>query len=241
MKGFLQDVNQRITPWFSDADISAGERWASQLAIELDTTEFGIICVTHDALESPWLLFEAGALSRAVKVARVCPYLIDLSQRQLAGPLAQFQAKEATQEQTWELLQAINLSMTQEALPETRLRRYFDTFWPALAAEIDAANADRLVIRRDLYHRMMDVLPPLFYEVGMIKVFAVYADLPIWNINLNQAAVHVWRELLELAVAQRKLISLFDVLEKDNPQNEQLQLLTQLVKEWATEDTPTPD
>lgn len=241
MKGFLQDVNQRITPWFSDADISAGERWASQLAIELDSTEFGIICTTQDALESHWVLFEAGALSRAVKVARVCPYLIDLTQRQLSGPLAQFQAKEATQEQTWELLQSINLSMAQEALPETRLRRYFDTFWPALAGEIDAANADRQIIPRALYRKMLDVLPPLFYEVGIIKVFAVYADLPIWNINLNQAAVHVWRELLELAVTQRKLGSLFDVLARDNAQNGQLQELTQLVKELIPIDPLNPE
>src|SRR5215217_1554754 len=92
MKAFLQDVNQRIIAWFSDADISAGERLGLELATKLETTDYGIICVTQASLESQWILFEAGALGKSVKGGRVCPYLIDLSRKQLSGPLSQFQA-----------------------------------------------------------------------------------------------------------------------------------------------------
>ena len=35
-----------------------------ELANQLDKSEFGIICVTHEALQSPWVLFEAGALGQ---------------------------------------------------------------------------------------------------------------------------------------------------------------------------------
>ena len=96
LKAFLQDVNQGWIPWYSDADILAGQRWGAELATELETTEYGIVCVTQESLQNPWPMFEAGALSKSVKGARLCPYLIDIARSQLIGPLSQFQAKEAS-------------------------------------------------------------------------------------------------------------------------------------------------
>lgn len=78
MKVFLQDVNQRTIVWFSVSDILAGERWGLKLATELEGTDYGIICVTQESLQSPWTLFEAGALAKSVTGSRVCPYLIDV-------------------------------------------------------------------------------------------------------------------------------------------------------------------
>ncbi len=109
LKAFLQDVNQRIIAWFSDTDIKAGDRWGNELASRLESSNYGIICVTQESLQSPWVLFEAGALGKVVTGSKVCPYLIDLTRKQLTGPLSQFQSKEATKEQTLEMLQSLDL------------------------------------------------------------------------------------------------------------------------------------
>src|SRR4051812_22693174 len=95
LRTFLEDVNQRLDPWMSQTDIMAGSRWGIELAKQLDETHFGIICVTREALDSPWLLFEAGAISKSIERGRVCPYLIDLNPNELQGPLSQFQCKGA--------------------------------------------------------------------------------------------------------------------------------------------------
>lgn len=198
MKAFLQDVNQRTIVWFSASDISAGDRWSLQLATELESTDFGIICVTQESAQSPWTLFEAGALAKSVTGSRVCPYLIDVRAGQLSGPFSQFQAKLATKDETWELLQAVNLAMAGEALPETRLSRYFETFWPDLEAVLSQVNSEFQTLPREIESQLLETLPRMFHNVREVEMFAWTADLPIWEINLNQAAIYVWREVIQV-------------------------------------------
>ena len=161
MRSFLQDVNQRTDVWFSASDISPGDRWGLQLAAELESTDYGIICLTQESLHRPWPIFEAGALAKSVADGRVCPYLIDVSMSQLSGPLAQFQAKLATKDETWELLQAVNLAMASDALPESRLKKYFDTFWPNLAEVLSRVEHEFRALPRDIRARLLEILPPL--------------------------------------------------------------------------------
>jgi hypothetical protein len=144
LRTFLQDVNQNIIPWLSGTDIGAGSRWRDELAKELEQTTFGVICLTPEAATSSWLLFEAGALSKSVRAGRVCPYLIGTGQNNLEGPLTQFQSKTADRNGTLELLSAINKSMDKGELPDDRLNRYFDSFWPRFENVINEATAVRL-------------------------------------------------------------------------------------------------
>jgi hypothetical protein len=48
----LSSKRVTILAWFSDTDISAGERWGLELANQLEATHFGIICVTEESLQS---------------------------------------------------------------------------------------------------------------------------------------------------------------------------------------------
>jgi hypothetical protein len=208
MKSFLQDVNQRIIAFFSDADIAAGQRWGLELATQLEATDYGIICVTRESLRSSWILFEAGALSKSVSGGRVCPYLVDLKRPELTGPLSQFQAKEASRVHTWEMLQSVNLAMGQESLSEERLERYFEMFWPALESAVLLANRELKPLPEGVEQQLLDTIPPLFYRVQEIELFALQAELPVWAVNLNQAAIYVWRDLIQLAVNERKLDAL---------------------------------
>ncbi len=233
LKAFLQDVNQRIIAWFSEDDITAGQRWGNELASQLENTDFGIICVTQESLESPWVIFESGALSKSVKIGKVCPYLIDFDRRLLTGPLSQFQAKDANKDQTWQLLQSINLSMGSNALTEERLKKYFEAFWPTLDEAIITVNKEIKSLPNPLRKKILDILPPTFYRVLEIERFAFFAGISVWYINWNQAAIYVWKELIQVAVNEKKLSALFDVIEKDGFQNRvDIMDLRKEVKSW---------
>lgn len=99
LRSWLPDVLQAVEPWLSSSDIQAGARWASELELQLQESGVGIICLTPENLTAPWVLFEAGALSKSLGSAYVCPYLYGFSPSELHGPLVQFQATPATRNQ----------------------------------------------------------------------------------------------------------------------------------------------
>ena len=78
-------VRHYAEPWLSQADIGVGERWANEVARELDAPNFGIICITRKNVGSPWVVFEAGALAKSMQRSRVIPLLLDLEFRDITG------------------------------------------------------------------------------------------------------------------------------------------------------------
>src|SRR5439155_11747402 len=113
-----------VEPWLSQADIEAGQRWAEQIAKELETSNFGIISVTRENVGSPWVLFEAGALAKSMQGSRVIPLLLDLEFRDITGPLAQFQAKKVDKAGMSEVIHSINKAAN-HAVPEARAKQLF--------------------------------------------------------------------------------------------------------------------
>jgi hypothetical protein len=105
---WLPELIQSVAPFVSSEDIYAGSRWQDEIATELDSTGVGIICVTADNQEKPWLNFEAGALGKAVQASRVIPLAIDLEPAQIKLPLGQFQAQPATEEGLRKIVASIN-------------------------------------------------------------------------------------------------------------------------------------
>ena len=65
----------------------------TEVASALDQMDFGIICVTSGSQHAPWLMFEAGALAKHLKSARVVPLYIDLGPTDVTGPLADWQGR----------------------------------------------------------------------------------------------------------------------------------------------------
>src|SRR3954470_3217722 len=81
----------------SSADLEAGVRWGQQLASRLAGTSFGIVCLTPENLDEPWIYFESGALSKEVTepTQRLIPLLFHVSLTDVRRPLQQFQAVSA--------------------------------------------------------------------------------------------------------------------------------------------------
>lgn len=133
-----------IKPWMSKSDIQAGDRWTIEIAKELETTNFGIICITKDNLNAPWLLFEAGALAKSMQHGRVIPLLLDLDVKDVSGPLAQFQAIKADAPGTKRLLTDLNKAAP-EPIAEQTVEKLFEALWSSVdekLAKIPKATKD---------------------------------------------------------------------------------------------------
>jgi hypothetical protein len=123
----------------SDRDIYTGQRWRKEIADHLRDIKVGIVCVTPENVERPWLNFEAGALSRQVNNdERVCCYCFGLKPTDFEDPLGDFNGVEATPEGTWKLLRSINASLEGPRVEEPALRELFDAMWPKLEAALKA-------------------------------------------------------------------------------------------------------
>lgn len=143
LNDFLPLVAQSVRPWFSRDDIAPGERWASNIEYAIQQSDFGVVCLTPENVTSPWIQHEMGALASSLGAARICPYLIGFTPRDLSGPLMHYQAVEATEEGTWRLLRSLNQLEPDHRLPEEILRKAFVAWWPRLSAEITAALSER--------------------------------------------------------------------------------------------------
>ena len=109
---------------FLSRHIESGSRWNLELMQELSDSSFGILCLISENLNSAWLLFEAGALTKHVE-GRACGLLIGaLRPIDISGPLSQFQNRTFSKDDFGTLLKDIN-SKLEEPLEARRL----DLFW----------------------------------------------------------------------------------------------------------------
>ncbi len=139
LASWLPTVIQSVKPFVSSS-MPAGVVAVIEMFRALQTCDFGIICVTKESQDRPWLNFEAGALALHVpELNRVVPYLLDdMVETDLKEPLAAFQAKRANKSGTRELLSSINESVWGGQLPKERLSAIFEHFWDELNDELQA-------------------------------------------------------------------------------------------------------
>ena len=132
----LPCIIQSCEPFFSQ-DIDKGTQWLTQITKELDESHVGIICLTQENLNEPWLLFEAGALSKSLEHAHVCTFLLDIEPTDVRDPIAQFQATKNSKEDIFMLIRTINSCSEENArLNDAVLERTFEQFWPDLEKKL---------------------------------------------------------------------------------------------------------
>jgi hypothetical protein len=137
LRDWLPLVLHYAEPWLSTADIKSGDRWGNEIAKGLQDSNFGIICVTKDNLEAPWLLFESGALAKSMEDGRVIPLRLDLDVSDISGPLTQFQSEKADDDGVKRLVSSLN-KCSANPIADDRLARLFEPMWPDLKTKIEA-------------------------------------------------------------------------------------------------------
>lgn len=138
IRTWLPKVIQSVKPWMSDQDISAGSRWLTEVSATLNNASIGLICVTPENQHNPWLLFEAGALSKTLEQTCVCPLVFEMSPGQLTGPLTQFQANPLDRGGIGKVLSTINNSLGERRIESQQLEEILDVWWPKLQERIVA-------------------------------------------------------------------------------------------------------
>jgi len=127
---WLKCVIQASQPWISTRDIDRGAIWFSEINDKLKDVSVGVVCLTQENKNKPWILFETGALAKGLTTNRVCTFLIDLNPEDLQDPLAQFNHTTPNSNSVWELTRTINACLIDKALDERILKQVFDTYWP---------------------------------------------------------------------------------------------------------------
>jgi hypothetical protein len=140
LKAWIPAVINDIKPWYSE-DIEKGDRWVPVLEKKLKDCKAGIVCLTGENRKSPWLNFEAGALSNAIEKSYVCPYLLDIQKTDVEYPLAQFQLTLATEAETLLLMKTLNKALEENGLDDNLLTRSFEKWWPDLNSEIEKISS----------------------------------------------------------------------------------------------------
>jgi hypothetical protein len=135
---WIKCVVQASHPWISTSGIDSGSIWFNQINSELQDTTFGIICLTKENKDAPWILFEAGALAKGLASSRVCTFLIDLETKDIRDPLAQFNHTLPNYESVWKLVSTLNSSLAEVSrLDVTVLKGVFETYWPQFQKKFD--------------------------------------------------------------------------------------------------------
>lgn len=224
LRDWLDDVLQSIEPWMSDQDIGAGRLWGPELDVALEGSFYGIICVTPDNPEKPWLNYEAGALAKKLSVGAVVPYLLEMEPTELPNvPLSRFQCAKADEQGTWEVLVMLNKSRDTHAMSSEKLRRSFDQWWPALNAKIMAIPPRQLEMKARTSEDKLDELiegmrqlvrsqaatPPLAFPIPSVREdrqegFTSHFTSDLLPANSYRSAV----ELLRIKNSDRALAAL---------------------------------
>jgi hypothetical protein len=134
----MKDMVHEVEPFMSKHDLESGTRWGQALAQQLEDTSFGLLCLTPDNLSKPWLLFEAGALTKHAEGRACCLLLNGLRPADVSGPLAQFQNRTFDEENMKLLMRDVNAKLREPLQPD-RLARAFAKWWPDLDSEVGVA------------------------------------------------------------------------------------------------------
>lgn len=184
IREWLPTVLQTVKPYFTPSDIEKGTRWSSDIAQELDDSMAGIFCVTSQNLNSQWLMFEAGAISKKVEQSLVCPILIGLENSDISGPLTQFQTTLFEKSDFRRLVSDLNKANTSNVLEEGVLNTVFEKFWPELESKVKGiieatggvdGTATDLRSDRELLEEVLDLSRALAIQKS--GGFQAYKDL----------------------------------------------------------------
>lgn len=136
-------VIQGVHPFVSAKDIDKGANWTVELARELEDAEFGIVCLAPDNLQSPWLNYETGAITRSVN-SRVCPVLFGVTKAEVKPPMSQLQLTAIDKEDMSMLMSSMN-KVAGEPINHDALMEAVDVWWPQLEKKLETIAAPKTV------------------------------------------------------------------------------------------------
>lgn len=185
LRRWFPSVLQAVRPYFSPDDVAKGSRWSAEIAKELEASRVGLLVITPENQEAPWLLFEAGALAKNLDRSKVCPLLFGaMEPTDVKGPLVQFQAAQFSKEEMKRFIKMINSELAVAALAPDVLESVFEMWWPKLedqvAKELKGGGGDDDEARRSERDLLEEVLA-LTRRLASDREKRMEFDHPVWD------------------------------------------------------------
>lgn len=190
-----------IQTFYSSEDIRAGDRWFKKISKELESSNYGIICLTEENLSSPWIHFEAGALSKQIDISYICPITFGFNITNISGPLLQFQCKNFNKNDMRSLIFDINSQLdSSHKINNDRLEKLFEQFWPELDSHVKniikrSQSEEKLEVRSD-----REIIEEILYRLRLIsgpqKVYQTVDDLN------NLGVSRIYKDRTDINIAE---------------------------------------
>ena len=201
-KGWLPSVLQAVRPYFSPDDVTKGARWLTEISKELEESRFALLIITPENQKAPWLLFEAGALSKNLDRSKVCPLLFaGMGPADVDGPLAQFQGAQFSKDEMKKVLKAINTELSDAALASDVLDKVFEMWWPGLERQIEEKLKELDKSVGDVKRSERDLLE----EILALMRKTVLVDPKYEKVKREEELWHL-RSILEESTKERQVL-----------------------------------
>ena len=132
-RAWLPKIIQDCRDIYISSQTTKGDAWFSTITAALESADIGVLILTPDNQDAPWLNFEGGALLTNFDKRRLIPVLVGFKKTDYVGPMKNLQLTEFDdKEDMRSLLQAIN-DMTTKPLDKDFLDEEHDLKWQAFA------------------------------------------------------------------------------------------------------------
>jgi len=135
---WLPLVIQSVDTFFSP-EMEKGKKWLTEIPSALEECDFGIICLTSNNLDEPWILFESGALAKKLTKSNVATFLVNVDTADVEFPMAMFQDTKFKKDDVFKLFKSLNNNIPKGKLKPDVLKTAFEKYWPDLENEIKEA------------------------------------------------------------------------------------------------------
>ncbi len=172
LQSWLKKAIQATQPWMSQNDIESGTRWRREIGENLNDTNYGLVVVTPENLQSEWLMYESGALAKSIEDSRVVPLVFDMKPSDIptSNPLSEFQAREFTDEGIRKLLVDINTALPNETrLDPDTLSSSTEMYLPELLAKMDDIKSRPQASRTNTGRTTNDMVPEILMAVRELQ------------------------------------------------------------------------
>jgi hypothetical protein len=209
LRDWLPLVLSHVKPFVSSEDIRKGNQWRSKITAELNETKFGIACLTTDNFAAPWLLFEAGALSRSLEETSVCTLLIPpLKSEMVKGPLSAFQHTLFTKEDVSRLVATMNAAEKDASIDPKMMERVFNKWWGDLEESVTKVLKESPLTvvsersERDMLIELLDLTRTIARQSqqNIVPQFKAFTDLTTARKAIHQLGMDA--EELKMALAK---------------------------------------
>ncbi|OZI08243.1 hypothetical protein BWI93_10270 [Siphonobacter sp. BAB-5385] len=214
LDSWLQCVIQAVDPWVSTHGINSGSVWFLDILNKLSETSVGIICLTKENLNKPWILFEAGAIAKGLQASRVCVLLVDIKDSDVRDPLAQFNNTKPTKDGLLHLVSTINSTLGDKSIKEKVLTQVFNTYWDQFEKDFKAIIASTTEAKLE-ETSPQDILPDVYTILKNMEKRMFFLERAT-NRDRNPGNEQINEMLQHTSIRNRELEERLNLMIKEN-------------------------